>query len=75
MEPGDNGIVVTSTETSEEAERTANQSDMKVEIIDGSEFTDLLFDNIEDLDSEELEMLGLQNRPPELLGQSGRQSR
>ena len=66
MEPGDNGIVVTATDVSEAAQKAANQSEMKVEIIDGAEFTDLLFENIEEFSSKELNTLGLR-REPELL--------
>ena len=61
MKPGDNGIVLTSTNTSMEAEQAANQSDKQIEIIDGPEFVELLIDNIKEFDDDELRKLGLQN--------------
>lgn len=66
MTPGDNGIVVTSTKASDEAVKAANASNHQIGIIDGSEFVELIFENLEDFTNEELRTLGLQEQPPEI---------
>ena len=66
MTPGDNGIVLTSTEASEEVIETANTSDFQIDIIDGSEFVELVFENLEEFTADELSILGLRNQPPEI---------
>ena len=64
MTTGDNGIVVTSTNSSDEAEEYANQCGKQIGIIDGSEFVELLFENIEQFSDKELRTLGLRETPP-----------
>jgi len=66
MTLGDNGIVVTSTKASKEAIDAANESDFQIDIIDGSEFVELIFENLEEFDPDELLVLGLRNQPPEI---------
>jgi len=64
MTTGDNGIVVTSTDSSDEAEEYANQCEKQIGIIDGPEFVELLFENIDEFSEQELRTLGLQETPP-----------
>lgn len=66
MTTGDNGIVVTSTDSSDEAEEYANQCEKQIGIIDGSEFVELLFENIDEFSEEELSRLGLLETPPSI---------
>lgn len=67
MNPGDNGIVVTSTNASAEALDAANHADFQLDIIDGSEFVELIFENLEEFSQDELETLGLREQPPEIM--------
>lgn len=64
MSVGDNGIVLTSTDASDEAVEAANQSEHQIEIIDGAEFTELLFENMDEFSADELFTLGLRDQPP-----------
>ncbi|WP_254821930.1 restriction endonuclease [Haloglomus halophilum] len=64
MTPGDHGIVVTSTSVSEGAEAAAAASDHHIGIIDGEEFTELLFEDLQNYTEQELNQLGLEIQPP-----------
>jgi predicted Mrr-cat superfamily restriction endonuclease len=64
MTDGDHGIVVTSTNASEEARRVATESDHHIGVIDGEEFVDLLFEDLQNYTEEELDQLGLEIPPP-----------
>ena len=66
MTRGDNGIVVTSTDAGEEAEQAVTQSEYQIGIIDGPEFVELLFENIEEYSDEELRTLGLRETTPSI---------
>lgn len=66
MSEGDNGIVVTSTDVSEEAERAADMAEHQIGIIDGEEFVELLFEDLQNYTEEELYELGLETLPPEI---------
>lgn len=60
METGDHGIIVTSGSISKSAENKANQySDKAINFIDGQEFVDLLFENIDNMKKETLTVFGL----------------
>lgn len=67
MDEGDSGIVLTSTTIGEEAKTAAQESSHSIGFIDGEEFTELLFENIDDFNAEELNTLGLRSQPPSLL--------
>jgi len=62
MGPGDNGIVVTSGIISEEARDVAADREEKIEFIDGSDFVQLLFENLDEFQVGELYDLGLTPR-------------
>ena len=64
MEEGDTGIVLTGTNISEEAKESAANSDHQIGFIDGEEFTELLFEELDSFSSDELKRLGL--GPPRL---------
>lgn len=63
MDPGDNGLLVTSGTIGDEAEARAQElwtgSNKEVHFIDGSEFVDLVFENLVEYDEEELNALAL----------------
>lgn len=60
MEPGDQGIIVTSGVIDREAYFEAeNYTDRSIGFIDGQMFVDLLFESINDLNSQDLELFGL----------------
>lgn len=63
MDPGDNGIIVTSGTVGEDARREAESlSDVTVGFIDGGEFVDLLFESVEEMPQETLHAFGLTSR-------------
>jgi hypothetical protein len=64
MSDGDHGIVVTSTTAGPEAEEAANKADHPVGIIDGAEFVELLFEDLQNYTEDELDRLGLSSQPP-----------
>lgn len=66
MDPGDNGIVLSSTEASQSAADAANDSEYQIGIIDGADFVDLIFENIDEFTESELRTLGLKEQPPEI---------
>lgn len=66
MEPGDNGIVLTSTAVSEEALDAARESEYQLDAIGGSGFVELVFENLDEFSAEELHTLGLREQPPEI---------
>lgn len=63
MEPGDNGLVVTSGEIGEAAEQATmriwKEEQKAVGLIDGEEFVELLFENLPEYTEEELHALAL----------------
>ncbi|GAB4326078.1 MAG: hypothetical protein Kow0074_20250 [Candidatus Zixiibacteriota bacterium] len=60
MEPGEHGIIVTTGKVCDAARQAAlAESDRPIGIIDGSEFAELVFDNIERLTDQDLWNLGL----------------
>ena len=60
MDEGDLGIIITTGSISEDAALEANKDQLKsIRFINGSEFADLVFDNIEKLDDDDLWNLGL----------------
>ncbi len=60
MRPGDNGIIVTTGKASEEAKKLADSDPEKpIAIIEGPDFAQLVFDNIEKLSDQDLWELGL----------------
>ena len=64
MSPSDQGIIVTSTTVGEEAKKAADQSEHHISIIDGEEFVELLFEDLQSYTEEELYKLGLERQPP-----------
>ena len=64
MSAGDHGIVVTSTAVGPEAEEAINQSKHHIGIIDGEEFVELLFEDLQNYTEQELQKLGLSTQPP-----------
>jgi predicted Mrr-cat superfamily restriction endonuclease len=66
MAPGDNGIVLSSTKASQSAEEAANESEHHIGIIDGPDFVDLIFENIDEFTENEMRTLGLRVPPPEI---------
>lgn len=66
MDPGDNGIIVTSGHVGEEARSNAEElwdaERKSIRFIDGEEFVDLLFENIGDIRDETLAIFGLVRR-------------
>lgn len=63
MDEGDNGIVVTSGTVGEEARKKAESLKGKtVDFIDGNDFVDLLFENVEKFSQEDLRRFGLSSR-------------
>ncbi len=63
MEDGEHGIIVTTNKVSNEARKLAESDSSKpIGIIDGAEFAQLVFDNIDKLDDEDLWALGLRRR-------------
>ena len=68
MDPGDNGIIVTTSEADKAALKLAKADDEKpIEIIDVNDFAELVFENTSQLSDEELYWLGL-NRALEVRG-------
>ncbi|WP_317176034.1 restriction endonuclease [Halomontanus rarus] len=67
MDEGDSGIVLTSTEIGEKARDAAESSANQIGFVDGEEFVELLFENLDEFTSEELNTLGLRSQPPCLL--------
>ncbi|MEA5387246.1 restriction endonuclease [Haloarculaceae archaeon H-GB11] len=63
MTEGDQGIVVTSTNAGEDAQQATNQSEHPIGIIDGEEFVELLFEDLQNYTDDELYSLGIE-RPP-----------
>lgn len=62
MDKNDNGIIMTTTTISTEAEKLAEEYTLegkKITFIDGKKFVDLIFENIEIFNDEELINLGL----------------
>lgn len=60
MEVGEHGIVVTSNRASEEARRSADSDPLRpIGIIDGPDFAQLVFDNLDKLDDDDLWTLGI----------------
>ena len=62
MEPGDIGIVVTSGDVGSEAKDLARKYEEKglyISFIDGQQFVDLLFENIDSIDEQSLDVFGL----------------
>lgn len=63
MQSGDNGIIVTSTKIGESAKNKANEifkeSSKEINFIDGKEFVELLFEQVDSLSEEELAVFGL----------------
>lgn len=64
MTTGDNGIVVTSTDVSTEAKQAAESADYQIGIIDGEEFVELLFEDLQNYTEDELNQLGLEDQLP-----------
>ena len=62
MSEGDNGIVVTSTTVGEAAREAADEADHQIGIIDGEEFVELLFEDLQNYTDDELASLGLASR-------------
>lgn len=62
MSAGDNGIIVTSGTISDEAREAATNRDEKIEFIDGTDFVQLLFENLDEFPVDELYDLGLTPR-------------
>lgn len=67
MDEGDSGIVLTSTEIGDDAEAAAESSPHQIGFVDGEEFVELLFENLDAFSAEELNTLGLRSQPPSLL--------
>jgi len=62
MDPGDNGIIVTSgTVSSDAITRAENMADKSISFIDGSQFVEHLFETMGDMDSDDLVNLGLRS--------------
>lgn len=59
MSVGDNGLIVTSGTISEAARNAAADTEEKIEFIDGSDFVQLLFENLDEFQVGELYDLGL----------------
>lgn len=62
MSAGDNGIIITSGTISDEAREAATNRDEKIEFIDGTDFVQLLFENLDEFQVGELYDLGLTPR-------------
>lgn len=59
MSTGDNGIIVTCGTVSDEAREAATNQDKKIEFIEGPDFVQLLFENLDEFQVGELYDLGL----------------
>lgn len=59
MSDGENGIIVTSGTISNEAREVANNVEEKIEFIDGADFVQILFENLDEFQVGELYDLGL----------------
>ncbi len=62
MDPGDRGIIVTSGTIGQEARVKAScyeNNNINIGFIDGEQFVDLLFENIDDMDDNSLYVFGL----------------
>lgn len=60
MDPGDHGIIVTSGTIGLEARNQASRDEtINIDFIDGEQFVDLLFDNIDDMTDDSLHVFGL----------------
>lgn len=62
MSVGDNGIIVTSGTVSDEAKRAATDREERIEFINGTEFVQLVFENLDEFQVSELYDLGLTPR-------------
>lgn len=62
MNAGDNGIIVTCGTISDEARQAASNRDQKIEFIEGPDFVQLLFENLDEFQVGELYDLGLTPR-------------
>lgn len=62
MSAGDNGIIVTAGDISDDARNAAADRDEKIEFIDGTDFVQLVFENLDEFQVGELYDLGLTPR-------------